>query len=261
VLRSRPGPTAPLSLPDLPQPVYPLIRCVQEIPCDPCREACPEGLISIPGSIIKLPEFSGACLGCGECVTVCPGLAINLVINDYDPDGHKALLMLPFELGLRRVPLGAQVQTVDIEGRPVGQGTVVAVRERPEQDRRQLVLLEVPAAERLQVAGFTVRGPSEPLEQPPWGADEEDPIVCRCERVRKSAIVEEIRAGVRDVNQLKALARVSMGGCGGKTCTDLVKRICREEGVDLDEITPGTIRPLVAETPLGAFVRGEGEHE
>jgi NADPH-dependent 2,4-dienoyl-CoA reductase/sulfur reductase-like enzyme/ferredoxin len=262
ILRSRPGATEPLSLPDLPQPVYPLIRCVQEIPCDPCREACPEGLISIEGSIMKLPEFSGDCLGCGECVTVCPGLAINLVINDYDPDGERALLMLPFELGLERMPLGAEVQTVDMEGRPVGRGRVVAVRERPEQDRRHLVLLEVPAEERLAVAGFTVRGPSQPLQQPVLGPEQqEDPIVCRCERVRRSAIVAEIRAGVRDVNQLKALARVSMGGCGGKTCTELVRRICREEGVDLAQITPGTIRPLVVETPLDAFVQGDDDHE
>jgi sarcosine oxidase subunit alpha len=256
ILRSRPGKTVPFVAPDLPQTVYPVIRCVQEIPCDPCQRACPEQLIKIPGSIMHLPEFSGRCLGCGQCVTVCPGLAINLVINDYDPSGAKALLMLPFELGLERVPLGQQVDTVDIEGRPVGHGWVIAVREHPEQDRRQLVLCEVPATDRLRVAGFTVRGPSAhvALEAPSGDAD---PIVCRCERVRKSAIVAEIRAGVRDINQLKALARVSMGGCGGKTCGELVRRIFREEGVKLEEVTPGTARPLVAEAPLGTFVRGE----
>jgi sarcosine oxidase subunit alpha len=48
-----------------------------------------------------------------------------------------------------------------------------------------------------------------------------------------------------------------MGGCGGKTCTELMRRIFREEGVELDEITAGTSRPLVAETPLGAFIRGQ----
>jgi len=236
--------------------VHPVIRCVQEIPCNPCEAACPEKLITLGGSIMNLPHYHGVCLGCGECVTVCPGLAINLVFNDYDPTGQKALLMLPFELSLERVPLGSEVQTVDIEGTPVGLGRVVALRQRPEQDRRHLLLVEVPAADKLRVAGFTIRQPSVPIEstEPSAGAD---PIVCRCERVRKSAIVAEIRAGVRDINQLKALARVSMGGCGGKTCTDLVKRIFREEGVSLSEVTPGTSRPLVAETPLDAFVRGE----
>ena len=256
ILRSRPGKTVPFVAPDLPQSVYPIIRCVQEIPCDPCQRACPEGLIHIPGSIMNLPEFSGRCLGCGQCVTVCPGLAINLVVNDYDPSGEQALLMLPFELGLERVPLGEKVETVDIDGQPVGHGTVVAVRERPEQDRRHLVLCEVPAEDKLRVAGFTMRGPSEEVASPA-PQHEEDPIVCRCERVRKSAIVAEIRAGVRDMNQLKALARVSMGGCGGKTCSELVRRIFREEGVKLEQVTAGTARPLVAEAPLGTFVHGE----
>ena len=257
VLRSRPGAQAQVALPELDQPVYPLIRCVQEIPCDPCREACPEGLIKMEGSIMTIPSFSGQCLGCGRCVSLCPGLAINLVINDYDPSGEVALLMLPLEIDLKQAGAlpGAEVKTVDMDGAPVGSGRVVAVRQREEQDRRLLLLVEVPAAQRLQVAGFTIREPSVPVEA--RGLEqgtEDDPIVCRCERVRKSAIVAEIRAGVRDLNQLKAMARVSMGGCGGKTCTELVGRIFREEGVDLGEVSPGTIRPLVAETPLGRFV-------
>jgi len=256
ILRSKPGKAVAFQATDRPDPVYPLIRCVQQIPCDPCQRACPENLISIPGSIMNLPVFGGRCLGCGQCVSVCPGLAINLVFNDYDPTGEKALLMLPFELGLNRVPLDQEVDTVDMDGKAVGKGRVVAVREREDQDRRHLLLLEVPAKDKLVVAGFTVRGPSLPVTTSP-PAEADDPIVCRCERVRKSAIVTEIRAGVRDVNQLKALARVSMGGCGGKTCSELVRRIFREEGVDLKEVTPGTVRPLVAEAPLGTFVQGE----
>ena len=261
ILRSRPGKTVSFVAEDLPQPVHPLIRCVQEIPCDPCQRACPEHLISIEGSIMSLPKFSGECLGCGQCVTVCPGLAINLVHNDYDPTGEKSLLMLPFEFTLERLRLGGVVDTVDMDGAPVGEGTVIAVRSRVAQDRRHLVMLEVPAKDKLRVAGFTIRGPSLPVGAP-LPDDDPDPIVCRCERVRKSAIVAEIRAGVRDINQLKALARVSMGGCGGKTCTDLVRRIFREEGVEPTAVTPGTIRPLVAETPLGSFVRdGEADHD
>ncbi len=262
-LRSRPGPVARFEPRDLALRVHPLIRCIQEIPCDPCREACPEHLISLQGdSILNLPTFEGSCLGCGKCVSVCPGLAISLVINDYDPTGETALLMLPFEFNLDRVPLGQQVDTVDFDGEPVGKGTVVAVRERPEQNHRHLVLVEVPAVDKLRVAGFRIRGPSVPLEKVPAPLDGEDPIVCRCERVRKSQIVAEIRAGVRDMNQLKALARSGMGGCGGKTCTELVRRVFREEGVPLADVTAGTIRPLVAETPLEAFVHiKEADHD
>ncbi len=263
ILRSRPGKTVPFEAPAVDRPVYPVIRCVQEIPCDPCREACPEGLIKIEGSIMGLPAYDGGdCLGCGKCVTLCPGLAINLVLDDYDQPGDAALLMLPFEFDLDRLPLGGEVDTVDMDGAPVGQGRVVAVRQREDQDRRHLVMLQVPDSEKLLVAGFNLRAPSVEVDTPPAPEDEQDdPIVCRCERVRKSDIVAEIRAGVRDHNQLKAMARVSMGGCGGKTCTELVHRLYREEGVDIGEVSPGTIRPLVAETPLGNFVRDDADEE
>ncbi len=255
VLRSKPGKVEAWEIPRGGAAVYPVIRCVQEIPCNPCTEACPEGLIEMEG-IMGLPRYTEGCLGCGNCVTLCPGLAINLVCEDYDPQKKTALLMLPFEYSDDMIPLGGDVKTVDFDGNIIGEGKVIAVRERPDQDRRRLLMVEVPFEERLKVAGFTIRGPSVPVD-PLLPDDDDDPIVCRCERVRKSEIVREIRAGVKDINQLKALARPSMGGCGGKTCTELVYRIFREEGVVLDDITPGTNRPLVAEIPLGAFAHKE----
>ncbi len=45
-------------------------------------------------------------MGCGECVLACPGLAINLVVQDYDPSGKSVLLMLPFEFVNSQIPLG-----------------------------------------------------------------------------------------------------------------------------------------------------------
>ena len=79
--------------------------------------------------------------------------------------------------------------------------------------------------------------------------------------MRKSEIIRAIRAGVRDMNQLKAVARSGMGGCGGKTCTEQVLRLFREEGVDPSEVTLPTIRPLVAEVHLGDFVKNEDEED
>lgn len=255
VLRSRPGKTTEMG--ELPEGlgVYPIIRCVQEIPCDPCVAACPDDLITME-NIMALPKFHGKCLGCGNCVARCPGLAICLVAEDYDPTKELALLIVPFEFTDEYVPLGGRVHTTDFDGRIIGEGHVVAVRERPDQDRRKLVAIEVPFEERHRVAGFTIRGPSVPVDLV-LPDDDEDPIVCRCERVRKSEIVKEIRAGVRDMNQLKSITRANMGACGGNTCTELVRRIFREEGVPEDQIVAGTIRPLVAETPLSAFAPEE----
>jgi len=260
VLKHRPTEPVPFRPTDLDQAVYPVIRCVQEIPCNPCTEACPHDLISMPGSILALPEFSGICEGCGRCVLACPGLAINLLYNDYDPSGETALLMVPFEFNDDRVPLGQRVVTTDLTGEPVGRGTVLGVRERDDQDRRKLLLLEVPAADKLQVAGFRIREPEvgEPAEAQD---DPADPVICRCERVKQSEILPAIRAGVRDMNQLKAVARSGMGGCGGKTCTELILRLFRQEGVKPEEVTLPTIRPLVAEIHLGDFVTSEEAKE
>ena len=253
MLKHKPGQAAPFEPPEREAPVYPLIRCLQEIPCDPCVEACPQGAITMAASILSRPELTGRCTGCGRCVLACPGLAITLVMNDYDESGEKALLMLPFEFNDSLLPLGQSVVTTGLEGEVVGRGRVVACRDREDQNRRRLLLLEVPYGERHKVAGFRIRDldegrPAAPLQE------EDDPIVCRCERVRKSEILREIRAGVRDMNQLKALLRTGLGGCGGKTCTDLILRIFREEGVPLSEITLPTHRPLVAEMHLGDFV-------
>ena len=44
-----------------------------------------------------------------------------------------------------------------------------------------------------------------------------------------------------------------MGACGGKTCTTLISRIFREEGVDVESVVPGTKRPVFVEVPMGAF--------
>jgi NAD-dependent dihydropyrimidine dehydrogenase PreA subunit/thioredoxin reductase/coenzyme F420-reducing hydrogenase delta subunit/aerobic-type carbon monoxide dehydrogenase small subunit (CoxS/CutS family) len=260
LLKHRPTEPAKFDPKDSFAAVLPLIRCVQEIPCDPCIEACPKGLISMEHSILDLPKFEGSCMGCGECVLACPGLAINLLIQDYDPSGKTVLLMLPFEFVNNQIPLGQTVTTTGLVGDVVGQGRVIAVREGATQDRRKLLMLEMPVGDKLKVAGFQIRDPwpGDPVTDT---VEDEDPIVCRCERVRKSEIVREIRAGVRDMNQLKAVVRSGMGGCGSKTCSGLIQRLFIEEGVPLSEVTLPSQRPLVAEVHLGDFVKSAQQGE
>ncbi len=259
LLKHRPG-ESKLFLPKAQNaPVYPLIRCMQEIPCNPCTEACPNSCISMPGSILDLPEFDGECIGCGQCVLACPGLAINLVIEDYDPNKNKALLMIPYEFVNEKIPMARTVTTTDMDGNIVGEGRVIAYRERDFQYSRRLLLLEVPEKDKLIVAGFMIREIEEGTPVTFFDKDLHDPVVCRCERVRKSEIVTAIRDGVRDMNQLKAIVRSGLGGCNGKTCTDLILGIYREEGVKPDEIIKLTHRPLVAEVHLGDFIADQAE--
>jgi sarcosine oxidase, subunit alpha len=258
MLKHKPGESKPFRGEDRDDRVFPLIRCMQEIPCNPCTEACPNNCIKMEDSILALPEYTDQCIGCGRCVLACPGLAINLVINDYDPEQKKALLMMPYEFVNEIIPVRQEVTTTDMEGNVVGNGKVISYRDRPEQNSRRLLLLEVPEEDKLKVAGFRIRDIDEGTYLDD-SKNEADPIVCRCERVRKSEIVAAIRNGVRDMNQLKAVARTGLGGCNGKTCTDLILRIFREEGVAIDEITLPTHRPLVAEVHLGDFIAATSE--
>lgn len=260
MLKHKPGQSSAFIPPDTKATVYPLIRCVQEIPCNPCTQVCPNDCITMKDSILSLPEFSGECIGCGRCVLACPGLAITVVVEDYDPDQEKALLIMPFEFVDEMIPLGSQVTTTDMVGAVVGEGRVLAYKDRESQDKRRLLLVEVPFDERHKVASFRIGAPEEGTPAPEI-SEEHDPIVCRCERVRKSEIVKEIRAGVRDMNQLKATVRTGLGSCNGKTCTDLILRIFREEGVLLDEVTTPTHRPLVAEMHLSDFITAENEEK
>ena len=254
VLRAKPGPVSDFKIPDTKSGIYPIIRCVEEIPCNPCIEVCPIHQIDMEnGNILKLPKFHGKCIGCSACVAVCPGLAIVLVDETADPSGLTALLTLPWEITDKKVKPGEEVFTVGFDADIVGKGIVKAVKKSPANDNHQLILLEVPFEDRQIVAGFRLQAEIE--ENRMWDAPlEDETIICRCERVTKKELVEEIRAGVRDMNQLKATIRCGMGACGGKTCSELIMRIFREEGVDLSEVTPFIERPFVAEVPLSSFV-------
>ena len=267
-LKSRPGKTYPLKIKEAKRPFQPVIRCVQEIPCNPCVEVCPLGHIQIPSDrIVDLPRYSGGeCLGCGRCVLICPGLAITLLFRDYDPDKKHALVIIPYEMDIGTVHLGGRVTTVDMEGREIGEGIVKGIKRRPEFNRRVLVAVQVPWRHRLKVAGFASHRPViQPAAQSAAAGagkdgDDGDAVICRCCRIKKSDIVKEIRRGVRDINELKATLRTGMGACGGKTCTPLIERIFAGEGIETDKITPTTGRPFVTEVPMSVFA-GEGAGE
>ena len=50
-----------------------------------------------------------------------------------------------------------------------------------------------------------------------------------------------------------------MGSCGAKTCTPLIHRLFREEGVPEAEVVDQPKRPLFMEVPLGVFAGFERE--
>jgi Fe-S-cluster-containing hydrogenase component 2 len=61
-----------------------VIECAQEIPCNPCEDACVKGAIEIGDSIVNLPKLkSELCGGCGLCVAAGRGQAIFVVYITY----------------------------------------------------------------------------------------------------------------------------------------------------------------------------------
>ncbi|MEA1871356.1 MAG: (2Fe-2S)-binding protein, partial [Candidatus Bipolaricaulota bacterium] len=146
------------------------------------------------------------------------------------------------------------VIVLDTEGTPLDEVEVTNVRAIERNDRTVLVKVKAPKAYAKRIAGIRVQASS--VSQPLPEALErltDDTIVCRCERVTAGEIRELIRNGYRDMNEIKAVTRAGMGACGGKTCTALIKRLFREEGIPTEEVAEEVKRPLFIEVPLGVF--------
>ncbi len=257
ILRSKPGPIKGLYPPPKDKTLYPIIRCSQEIPCNPCTEACVLQSIKIKESTMKgRPQFDGDCLGCTRCVSLCPGLAITIVDKQYDPKQKTARVIIPWEMPTGAIKIGQKIPTTDIEGTIVGSAKIIALKQSPWQNKRTLLSLEVPLQEADTVAGIQIQqSPATKKPSTITSSDENEIIICRCERVTKKEIKDYIKkTGTRDVNAVKAALRVGMGPCGGKTCTDHIIRIFRELGIDPKEVEPHVIRPFTQEVPLKSFL-------
>jgi len=256
ILRAKPGPVIQKEAPTEEHGVLPVFHCHQEVPCNPCATVCPEGAIRTEGDrITGLPYIVDVdlCKGCMNCVFVCPGLAVTLV--DYRKDPAHAIVTLPYEIRQERVEVGQKVPVTDLDGGILGYYPVEKVVSNEKKYPGTLLVqvkIEKPMAKK--AVGIRVQeeriDPSLIYEKalPP-----DEAIICRCERVTAGEIRATIRAGVRDINQLKALTRAGQGACGSKTCRPMIWRIFEEEGIDLAEVTDRIDRPLFVEVPLGVL--------
>jgi sarcosine oxidase, subunit alpha len=266
ILKSKPGAAVPERTPGPESGVFPVIHCNQEIPCDPCTGVCPNDLIEIDESDIRLlPSFVAAkggkgCTGCEKCVAICPGLAITLV--DYRKDENFPTVAIPFEFLKDAVKPGDSVVVEDTEGNVLGRVEVGAVKVLKANDRTVMVKVRAPREYAKRIAGIRIQPPetAEPLDRC-VERTADDTIVCRCERVTAGEIRRHIREGLRDISEIKAMTRMSMGSCGAKTCTPLIHRLFREEGVPDAEVVDQPKRPLFIEVPLGIFAGLEGKDE
>ncbi|MGA1793630.1 MAG: 2Fe-2S iron-sulfur cluster-binding protein [Thermoplasmatota archaeon] len=260
ILRSKPGPVEGYYEYEGDNDIFPIIRCSQEIPCNPCTEACVLQSIKIKATdMMGRPQFQGDCLGCLRCVSICPGLAITLVDKRYDPTSESVLVTVPWEMPKGTIHIGQEVQTTGMEGEDIGTAKVVAIKNSKWQDRRALVSLEAHPDIACKIAGIRLKETKEAkVPKIVETTEDKDIIICRCERVTKEDIIKYLKEnGTMDLNALKAALRIGMGPCGGKTCTELVLRVYRELGIDISTVEPHVERPFTQEVPLASFLRRE----
>ena len=123
--------------------IHPVIECTQNIPCNPCQDACPKKCISIGENITSLPIVlqDCDCINCGMCVASCSGQAIFLV--DEDCGDGTATVTLPYEFlpipaeGTKGIALGR-------DGNKVCEATVVSVKTAKAFDKTNLLTMRIP---------------------------------------------------------------------------------------------------------------------
>ena len=119
--------------------IHPVIECTQNIPCNPCQDACPVGCIKVGSNITSLPVLDGEkkCIGCGMCVASCPGQAIFLIKEEE--------ITLPYEF----MPLpkkGDKGTALSRSGQPLCEAEIVAVKSVATMDHTNLLTMRVPKA-------------------------------------------------------------------------------------------------------------------
>lgn len=123
--------------------VHPVMECTQNIPCNPCQDACRKGCISIGANITSLPVVvdGSSCINCGMCVASCSGQAIFLV--DEDVGGNMATVTIPYEF----CPLpekGTMGKGLGRDGSVICDAEVIEVKSSKAFDKTNLLTMKVP---------------------------------------------------------------------------------------------------------------------
>jgi thioredoxin reductase/Fe-S-cluster-containing hydrogenase component 2 len=124
--------------------VHAVIECTQNIPCNPCQDACSKNCIRIGNKITSLPvvDETQQCSDCGMCVAACSGQAIFLVDESYEE--NYAAVTLPYEF----LPLpnkGDIGIALGRDGQRLCTAEVVRIRSNPAFDKTNLLTIKVPA--------------------------------------------------------------------------------------------------------------------
>ncbi len=123
--------------------IHPVMECTQNIPCNPCQDACPKECIKIGENITALPavDEEANCIGCGLCVASCSGQAIFLL--DDSSEDEYASVTLPYEF-LPLPEIGTKGRALSRAGKTLCSAVVTQVKSIKAYDKTTLLTMKVP---------------------------------------------------------------------------------------------------------------------
>ena len=224
-----------------------IIECFELIPCNPCATSCPHSAIAPFTDINDIPVIDNdKCNGCGVCIVKCPGLAIMVV--DATWSDSRALIRLPYEF----LPLpekGEIIYALDRSGEVIADAEVIRVSAGTTPIVSIAVdksLVKVVRNIRIKQDAGPISSRSKRLLQAQGG------VICRCSDISVAELRGYIAQGFTTVDEIKRFTRLGMGPCQGRTCIPLVMReLAQALDKHVDDISPGTHRPVVTSIKLG----------
>ncbi len=231
-----------------------IIECHQNIPCNPCMDACRAGAVIVGPDIVDLPVYNSAvCNDCKQCLVKCPGLAMFYMDMDYSAEAAE--ITIAYEL----LPVPGKGETwwaVGRNGEFLCETEITKVVSAKSFDKKHLVSFTVAKKFASKARHIVPVGKTHKLEKLPPRDVTEDPVICRCEDVRQSEIGRAIDAGHHSFEELKRVLRIGMGPCQGKTCQALVQRMLSEKlHKPLSKLKPMTTRAPLKPISLDVMSR------
>ena len=203
------------------------LNCLYGFACNPCSFSCPSHAITKSSTNVT-PEIDyQKCIGCMQCVSHCPGLAI------FGYDTRKQTLFLPIEYEIEE---GEPVWLVDDNAQKLGEGVIEKILKKPTKTNvARVKALDLEGEALTNVTGFIAKkNYPEPVELKEVIDFETETYVCHCEDVSLDELLETI--GDRkyiSIDEVKHITRLGMGPCRGKRCIPRLRMKLREKGIEL----------------------------
>ena len=201
--------------------------CLYGFACNPCAFSCPHGAI-VKTTTSSVPQINyDKCIGCMDCVSQCPGLAI------FGYNIEKGTLFLPIEYHAEE---NKEVFLIDNNGKKIGEGIIEKIlKKKNKTNVARVKAMDISGTDLVKARGFIIKeNYPQPIELKPAPEIEGKTYICHCDDVDIQSLLEVI--GDRrfiSVDELKHIARLGMGVCRGKRCIPTAKQMLRAYGIEV----------------------------